>query len=1150
MGDADDDKTILSSDEDPFDSDETHHVSSGEQRGTPAASRSPKGVTGFAAGDVVAGRYRIIRMIDRGGMGEVYEAEDQVLKGRVALKTIRPEISIEPQAAERFKREVHLARKITHPNVCRIYDLGTHETDDVFEGGESVLFLTMELLEGQNLRRMIASFEKLSQNQILKTVDQLAAGLDAAHSIGIVHRDFKSANVFIDQAQSGGTNERVVITDFGLARTQSHSESLLTLSDPGAVLGTPAYMAPEQVQGHEVTAAADIYALGLVIYEMVTGVLPFEGGSPLSVAARRLTEEPPPPTIHVPDLDPVWEQTILRCLDRAPENRFKSAGEVAAALRGEEVPHATRALDRGTRSLTPTLRARSKRTALWLGITTLIVAAALVGGWVLKQRWSGGAAEEPVQIRPTVAVLDFKNISEDTEADWISTAIAEMLRTELGAGDDYRLIGGAEVAELKRNLGVNELVEPDLATFSRLKTTLGADLAATGTFSRLGSDAGGLVRIDLRIYDTSNGDVAAEEGTSGTDQQLFELVVRASAVLREALGMSTLSPEQALAVKASMPVDATATRFYSLGVEKARAFDLQAARQFFQRAIEIEPDHPMPHHEHANVLMQLGYEEIARKEATRAVELSSRLPMALRMLVEARSLEASSDPSSASGVYSSLFELYPDDLSIGLSLARMQNLSGNPTKALSTLDKLRKLPDPAGDDPRIELRATRSYFQLGDYESAIRTADLGIQNANAEGARQVAAEILLVNGTVLRVQGAPTQAMTVLEEARSTFSELGDSGGVSACLEDMATILRERGDLTGAENLLQRALEIHNSTGSESGAIWVMLGLGNLAVDRGEISKAKQLYGQALEGFSKLGAEWEKGSALINVGVALHLAGDLDGASETYTEALEVCEKTENRSGTAIVLTNFGEILYLRGELAQARQMHEDALSINRESGDSYGVAYDTYRLAEILFAQGDLLIARGRFEEVLTLQTELDDQLGASETELGLAKIDLEEGEASAALARCQRAGEIARSQGAVSLEIRARAYTARALTLAGEHAEASKHIEDLKADLETSEEPAVRAETARALVDVGIALSDKELLARTQDRLASIETEAKRNATVVLELESTLDLARIEAALAPERRNAARIQTLAARAEAAGFKLIARRANQLLAD
>jgi formylglycine-generating enzyme required for sulfatase activity/tRNA A-37 threonylcarbamoyl transferase component Bud32/dienelactone hydrolase len=263
-------------------------------------------------------------------MGAVYEAEDLSLRTRVALKIIRSALLADASALDRFRREVLLARRVGHPNVCHVYEFYDARTAD----GVAVHFLTMELLDGETLAHQLRERGRMSTAEALPLVLQMCEGLAAAHAEGVVHRDFKSSNVLLvhrrgTAADSGSI--RAVITDFGIARPlESSGEPGLTAG--AGMIGTPEYMAPEQVTGGAVTPCTDLFALGVVMYEMVTGELPFTGETPLATAAKRIQEAPRPPETLLPGLDPRWSQVILRCLAREPERRFRSAEELRAAL--------------------------------------------------------------------------------------------------------------------------------------------------------------------------------------------------------------------------------------------------------------------------------------------------------------------------------------------------------------------------------------------------------------------------------------------------------------------------------------------------------------------------------------------------------------------------------------------------------------------------------------------------------------------------------------------------------------------------------------------------------------------------------------------------------------------------------------------------
>ena len=302
----------------------------------------------FRTGQAVSGRFCITQFLGEGGMGEVYSAEDQELKTPVALKTLHARLADTPKFAERLRQEIQLARRVTHPNVCRVFDAGR---DD------GTPFFTMELLEGETLARRIERSGSIPTGEVLPIVRQLCAGLVAAHEAGILHRDFKSANVML-------CGSRAVITDFGLARVVEGDSSTATTT--GLIIGTPAYMAPEQFEGAPAGPAADIYALGVVMYEMVTGRRPFQDSSPLAIALKKLKNPPPAPKQFAQELPAHWEAVILKCLQPNPADRFASAAV---------------SLDSGTSPRKPW---KVDRRRVWIAASLLITMAVLVFAFIRK----------------------------------------------------------------------------------------------------------------------------------------------------------------------------------------------------------------------------------------------------------------------------------------------------------------------------------------------------------------------------------------------------------------------------------------------------------------------------------------------------------------------------------------------------------------------------------------------------------------------------------------------------------------------------------------------------------------------------------------------------------------------------------------------
>ncbi len=435
-------------------------------------------------GAIVAGRFAIVRFIARGGMGAVYEAEDTTLRTRVAMKTILPEFSADPNAMERFRREVLLARRITHFNVCRIFEL--YDTYD--PRGDRLSFLTMELLHGETLAERLARTGPLATAELSVLLRQLADGLEAMHLQDVVHRDFKPANVFLVHRHdaAGHAPLRAVITDFGIARALHRVEKDGDTSMTARVgfIGTPAYMAPEQLTGGTVSAATDIYALGIVLYEALTGHTPFGGQTPMEAALKRLQQAATPPSLYLPTLDPRWDAAILRCLEKEPSARFRSVRDLV------------RALDTSAQDT-----------------------------------------------RTPAAVLGFRNLSGRPDAGWISTALAELVGRELSSASEVlRLVPAEEVFRAQRalNLAAQDSLPRD--SLEKLRDSAGARWVVLGSYLCVGPASASPLRVAVRVQDTDSGQVVSHWSERGTVGELAAMAARAGAAVRKTLVAAGQTP--------------------------------------------------------------------------------------------------------------------------------------------------------------------------------------------------------------------------------------------------------------------------------------------------------------------------------------------------------------------------------------------------------------------------------------------------------------------------------------------------------------------------------------------------------------------------------------------------------------------------------
>ena len=1029
----------------------------------------------LVAGEILAERFRIIRFIARGGMGEIYEAADLELQSRVAIKVIRPEL-LRPPFLEQFKKEVQLAKQVTHPNVCRIYDLFRHRRPGEGRTAE-VFFISMELLRGETLAERLRQSGRLTVAEARGIIVQIADALDAAHAASILHRDLKPENIVLVPQYNGGP-VRAVVTDFGLA-LQSESLNVEGLE----LAGTPAYMSPEQLKGTQLTTASDIYSLGLVIYRMVTGVRAFEEGDSTQVSLRRVTEQPLAPREFVPNLDRRSNAVILRCLEPEPSRRYQTARQVTEAWWGREpapVP-----------------------TVVRIALSTLLAALATILIWLGIWRHSAFHGESPPSHR-RVAVLGFRNASRNEEADWISAALSVFLTAELTTGSKLETTGDEEVARLKADLSLPDSDVLPKDVLDHIRTGLRADVVVLGSYQQ---DEKG-VRLTLRILDTAGKLAERSIQETGYLSNLFDLFARGGSRLRDALNAGPLLPHDEDEVRATLPSSVEAFRLYARGLLRIEHFDVSAARDILAQAVRADPQYPLGHSALAEAWSGLGYDERATEEAKSGFDLSGSLSWRDRQLVEGRYRELSKQWDLAAEIYRRLWSTYPDEVDYGLHLASVQTSAGRTTAALTTVTKLRSLAKPASDDPRIDLAEALAAQDLKTEQLA---ASRAAGKAAARSQRQLLAAALREEGWALGGLGKRNEAVEALNHSKRIYSDLGDRAHAAFASLNLATVLDGFASPASRKGLIREAVEVFRAIGCRRGEGVALNNLAGILEDTGDLDGALKTYRAAGAVFIEIGERPQLATVRNNIGSVLEIQGNLPGASKEYEASLAVFRSLKDRGGCTGPLGNIAGILHKTGRLSAAGKMWDEVIVVSREIGSEDAVASSLSGKGDVLAAEGRLALARKRYEEAVAIYRKIDVVSGMASALNKLAAVRLDQGDVAATLRFSDEARQLQIRSGANYGAADSHLVAARVLLEQGKGFDAQIHartaVQQLIDSHNAGDEMTARLVLARCLL-----AEDKPAEARSE--LHHVAAFLKGSQNRFLRTDFLISSARLEAA------------------------------------
>ncbi|MEA2558772.1 MAG: eukaryotic-like serine/threonine-protein kinase [Acidobacteriota bacterium] len=905
-------------------------------------------------GDLLAGRYRIQERIGSGGMGVVYRAFDQELGICIAVKVLRPDLAGDGRVETRLRRELLLNRQVSHRNAVRIHDIGQ-------DGG--YLFLTLDLVEGRSLREVLRGDGPLSPDHAVGIARQLALALEAAHAEGIIHRDLKPPNVLVN------SEGRAWITDFGVARSLHDRGPTRT----GSVIGTLAYLSPEQARGEVVDGRSDLYALGILLFEMLTGELPFKGGSTAEDMAQRLTGASKDIRTLREDV-PAWLASVIRrLLQRDPDHRFQSARELIDAL------------DEHSSFSFSSLPLSARRAGV------LAAAASLALAWVVyvERHQPDTSPSVPAVLasavpRHTVAVLPLADETGKPDLSWIGHGLAEMLATDLAESPSLRVVDSSRVFQTLHDLGLSSgrLSKDDLR---RLAEMLDADRLVAG---RLWA-AGGRLRVDLDLTGDGSARVQAQGAGEG---DVFAMASALGRALRERLAVEPPPLANAAITAPERTASPAALRAYQRGVDLLIRRDVRNAVEELRKAVKADPAYTPAWVRLARALADMGLHGQAMEAASRAAATPGAQTGRAVWEVQALDARLRGEPEKARELLGQLVARHPYDTEAWIELAEACREQGDLNAALATL---RRVVTEAPTHPRAWFLLAKASIFGGDSR---RAADEYLVRAlviqNRLGSEAGRAEVLNAMGIAWRNLGEPAKALEALDDAVEIRRRLSDERGLAATLRNLASVQMVQGDHGKAEQTLGEALTLLQRLDDPAGMAELRNDLGALEEERGRYAQALEHYRYGLQLRRPLGQPLLLAESLRNVGWASYLLGRFDDGMVYWSQGLELSRRAGDKAGIVYGQQDLGMLQIAQGDWDAALKSFLDALRESRELELPEATASSLGHIGRIAMLQGRFPAALSSFGEALTILKDLDDLRGQAEFTLAEAETWLEMGD------------------------------------------------------------------------------------------------------------------------------------------------------------
>ena len=746
-----------------------------------------------------------------------------------------------------------------------------------------------------------------------------------------------------------------------------------------------------------------------------------------------------------------------------------------------------------------------------------------------------------VKVRRSVAVMEFRNLSGQPEQAWLSTALREMLDTELAAGNQLRTVPGEQIARSEKEMDLPRTDSFAKDSLLRLHTNLNTDYIVLGSFAVVGSSGKDQLRLDLKLQDATAGETVSEEAFTGSTAELFDLVSRAGDSLREKLGITDIAAEQVAGIRASLPSNPEAARLYADGLAKLRDYEVIDARDLLLRAARIEPSNALTHSALAAAWNALGYRNKAEQEARQAYDLSASLSRVDRLSIEGRYRELTNDYPAAVQIYRNLSETFPDDIEYGLLLAtaQMDNQDGN--AALQTVAKMRLIPS-VRPDARIDLAEAQAQEKLGNFRKMQQAAVSASANAQLQGSRLLAARAKEQESWALDHLGDLDTALGVLAEAKSAAQAAKNPNTIATILYTEGTVYFDKGNYDAARQSLEESNRLFRQIGSIQNAGFATTAIGNIFFMQGKYLEARRYYEETLHIDREVGARGGPiGSDLGNLANVMNGLGDLVEATRLQEQSLAAFREVENKRGESATLIALGSLLATRGDLAGGKKTSEQALAVAQQTGFERDRAYAMYNLAEVALAEDRLNQAQDLARQTLAIRQQSGEDSLVAVSQLQLAEISLQQARPADAENLARQAEVVLAEQRVTSSMAESAAILARALLAQNKNQEAqAAALRSVSLAKQVSDrEPRFEATIAAALTGTNTP--------QAVTALQSVQSEAHHYGYFSYELDTRLHLATIEL----HSRNASarqHLQQLQKDALAHGFALVARKAANAL--